>query len=398
MGSTSTGRVSVQFRVLGENELRRESMRFNDLWDRSRVALPTTRAEHVLKWRQAYCDSGELLTVFVEQESVLVAALVIVRDRLGPISIGKLPTNSWQPSGELLLDESQDHEQSIDALIAGLQSLRLTCFDFGIMLPGTRRWRLFLEGLKRADVAHAVAPRFDVALVDAAASWQDQAKAWSANHRRRVKRNEKLLQSSELSVDLHSLEPRLQNATMLDILWRLEAKSWKGARGDSVEQRPALVEFYRQQAQLLSEAHRENISARIAILRHNAKPIAAIYSWLSCDVCHLWKTGYDPDFAQISPGSLLLQEVIRAGVETGECRLFNLMGEMSAAHASWATRTFEVGRLLFQGNSGVGRAAISAYRAIRRLRGREEWRATSISEPWPLELSVNAPVESAACR
>ncbi len=391
--------LGVEFCILGEDELRLESARFDELWERSRVALPTARAAHVLHWQAKFGDQRQpLRTVVVEHEGKWVAALAMAPGKIGPLSAGRLPTNPWQPSGELLLDEESDCDRAIDSLIEGMLSLKLSLFDFGIILPGTKRWHSFFAGLKRRSLVHSIAPRFEVGLVDCARDWQAQGSSWSPNHRRRVKRNQKMLDSRELSVEFLPIGESGQNLALLEILWRLEAKSWKGEVGGAVEHQPVLVEFYRNQAMLLAEAKSDDVSANVAILRREGEPIAAIYYWLAKGVCHLWKTAYDPASSEISPGSLLLQEVLRTQIESGDCRLFNLMGEISAAHASWATRKFEVGRLLFHGDSGIGRAAVEGYRAIRRLRGRPEWRAGEMSEPWPRELTANAPLEFADCR
>lgn len=385
--------------ILSKDELRRESTRFDELWERSRVALPTARAAHLLHWQEQFGDKRQPLhAIVVIHDGRWVAALPMTAAKFGPLSFGRLPTNHWQPSGELLLDETIECDRAIDSLIDGLLTLKLSLFDFGIILPGTNRWNCFIAGLKRRRLAHSISPRFEVGLVDCSRDWQAQASNWSPNHRRRVKRNQKMLDSSELSVEFHTIGDRGHNLAMLEILWRLEAKSWKGEVGGAVEHQPSLIEFYRNQAMHLAEAKNDQISANVAILRREGQPIAEIYYWLAKGVCHLWKTAYDPASAEISPGSLLLQEVLRTQIESGDCRLFNLMGEISAGHASWATRKFEVGRLIFQGNSGMGRAAVAGYRVIRRLRGRPEWRPGEMSEPWPRELAASAPLEFADCR
>lgn len=384
----------MQFRVLSKDELRRESARFNDLWARSCVALPTARAEHVLHWHEMFGSNAKRLqNAVVEQDGRWLASLAFVQSRIRPFHVAQLPTNPWQPSGELMLDEDCDTRQAIDLLLTGLTSLKVSVFDFGVILPGTMRWGCLFEALASQDVAHCIAPRFDVALIDCARDWQVQSQTWSANHRRRVKRNQKLLDASDLEVRSHTLRADHESLALLDELWRLEALSWKGHRGDAVEGDPKLVNFYREQAALLSEASSEGITASVSVLRRRNQPVAAIYYWQSKDVCHLWKTAYDPAAAEFSPGSLLLQETLRQQIERGDCRLFNLMGEMSPAHASFATRKFDVARLIFSGNCGFGRAAVAAYRAIRHLRGRPAWQPSALSEPWPLSTTSAAPVE-----
>lgn len=384
----------MQFHVLESDDLRREVTRFNDLWSRSRVALPTARAEHVLHWQKAFAAGGSRLrAAVIEDQGQWLAALAFTERRRGLIRVAELPTNPWQPSGELLIDEEAITRQAIDLFLNGLRSLKIAILDFGVILPNTERWRTIIDSLACQKAAHCIVPRFDVALVDCAANWQTQSATWSTNHRRRVKRNQKLIDANHLKVQFHTLGADRESISLLDEMWRLEALSWKGAQGDAVAHDSMLVDFYREQAVLLSEASNARVSSHIALLKREDQPLAAMYYWKSKDVCHLWKTAYDPTAAELSPGSLLLQEVLRSHIDQGDCRLFNLMGEMSPAHASFATGKFEVARLLFAGNWGIGRAAVAAYRAIRRLRGKPQWQPGALGEPWPLSTSLSSPAE-----
>jgi CelD/BcsL family acetyltransferase involved in cellulose biosynthesis len=389
-------RFFVRYTHLSIEEFRSNAARYNALWRASRVSIPTARAEHVLHWAESFLGGKQSLSaVVVEDAGEWVAALPVIDRRGGLLRVVDLPTNPWQPSGELLLDESADVKRAIETLVDGLQSLRRSIFDFSIILPQTGRWQSFLRTLERQGIGYSVAPRFDVGLMDVCTDWKSQSGWWSANHRRRVKRNQKLVNDSpELSFDFHQLNGSAESAGVLDALWRLEVKSWKGEQGDAVLNNPDLVQFYRLQASLMSTTDANDVSAHVAILRHQAKPIAAIYYWIAKEVCHLWKTAYDPAAAEWSPGSLLLQEVLRRGVGTQGCRLFNFMGPMSGAHASWATRRFEVGRLVFHGRSGAGRAAVKLYGAIRRLQGRATWKLGDICEAAP----IDAPAPEAVCR
>lgn len=386
----------MRFAAIPLEEFSANATRFNALWQASRVSIPTARAEHVSHWAKAFLKRNQSLSaLIVEDAGVWVAALPLLSHQRWPLRTANLPTNPWQPSGELLLDESCDQIQVVETLLDGLQSLQCSIFDLPIILPQTGRWQALITALARRRIAHSVVPRFEVGLMDVAADWKSQNAVWSVNHRRRVKRYQKRIDDSpELSFDFHRLDGAPQSAGVLEAVWRLEAKSWKGDRGDAVANHPDLVNFYREQSSLFTQTTSEEISAHVAILRHRAKPIAAIYFWNAKEVCHLWKTAYDPAAADLSPGSLLLQEVLRRGVENQTCRLFNFMGPMSGAHSSWTTRKFGVGRLVFHGNSGAGRAAVKLYGAIRRLRGRELWKQGSIHEAMPLD----APALEDACR
>lgn len=393
----------MRVRIWNPDELRRRAKAWNALWRVSGVALPTTRAELLLLWLETFAPGKPFAAVVVEQDDRLLAGLPLIAQKgistkLG-LCLGSLTTNFWQPSGELLLDESAG-DGALPLLLEGLDQLGWPLFEFATIPSQTAAWRRFRDALLKQGGAAEISPRFEIVLVDAASDWGRQAEGWSQNHRRRVKRQEKLLnQTGEIEVAFHELHDDTASEALLDLHWEIEGRSWKGTEGGAVIKDPQLVEFYHRQRKLLaSEASGADSRVWLAVLRRHGHPIASLYYWDAKGVRHLWKTAYDPEAASLSPGSLVLHAVLRRGVEQQECRLFNFMGPAQPSHYSWATRKLEVDRMLLAGRSVAGRAAVGLYRALRRLRRKPQWAPGPLCEPRPLQPSISVPAEIALCR
>ena len=90
-------------------ELRAAASDWDDLWRRSEVTFPTMRAELLAQWIEHFAAGAEFHAIAVQQEGRWVAALPIVRRKIGRlINAGVLPCNEWSSSGECLLDFSAD--------------------------------------------------------------------------------------------------------------------------------------------------------------------------------------------------------------------------------------------------------------------------------------------------
>jgi CelD/BcsL family acetyltransferase involved in cellulose biosynthesis len=111
----------------------------------------------------------------------------------------------------------------------------------------------------------------------------------------------RLREAGEVSV------ARTRDPAALDDVLALEGRSWKGARGTAIAADARLRAFYGRVAGWA--ARRDGL--RIAVLRLDGRPLAAVLAFEEDGVLHLVKAGYDPAFARFSPGQLLLQDVLR---------------------------------------------------------------------------------------
>ncbi|MFK7852569.1 MAG: GNAT family N-acetyltransferase [Granulosicoccus sp.] len=125
--------------------------------------------------------------------------------------------------------------------------------------------------------------------------------------RRNLKRlKSKLAEKGEVSAQWVSAKEELGGAFAL--FSQLEASGWKAQRSHStaIAHNPELLAFYKQ---LLTPEY-PGLDPVITLLWIDDRCIAAQYALRTATTLSLLKIAYDEDYAQYSPGSLLLQNVI----------------------------------------------------------------------------------------
>ena len=91
----------------------------------------------------------------------------------------------------------------------------------------------------------------------------------------------------------------------------LEASGWKGRARTAMAVDRYRAAFVREAAHRLAE----NDLCRVHALHLDGKPIASLVVFVESGVGYTWKTAYDEDYAQFSPGTLLMIEVTRTHLE-----------------------------------------------------------------------------------
>lgn len=113
----------------------------------------------------------------------------------------------------------------------------------------------------------------------------------------------------------------------------LERAGWKGRAGTAIVQSPGTLGFYSTLALLGAQLG----WLRLSFLRLSGRAIAFDYA-LECGTSHLaLKTSYDEGFANVSPGQLLTEEVVRSCIRRrlGE---FDLLGDESPSKMEWTQK------------------------------------------------------------
>ncbi|ABE62358.1 conserved hypothetical protein [Nitrobacter hamburgensis X14] len=86
---------------------------------------------------------------------------------------------------------------------------------------------------------------------------------------------------------------------------KLEAASWKGARGTALLCNAADATFARQMVAALAERG----NASVALLRVDGRAIAAQVLMYCGTTAYTWKTAFSSDYAKYSPGALLIDRI-----------------------------------------------------------------------------------------
>lgn len=112
----------------------------------------------------------------------------------------------------------------------------------------------------------------------------------------------------------------------------VENNSWKAAAGTSILQSQELVDFYTRLCERLSkpgwlEWH---------FLNTDEKTISAHLSIMFSTTLAIWKIGYDDDYKKYSPGSILMEDVIKRACSCENTHEVNMMTDMPW-HDNWKT-------------------------------------------------------------
>jgi CelD/BcsL family acetyltransferase involved in cellulose biosynthesis len=340
-------------------ELRAAASDWDDLWRRSEVTFPTMRAELLAQWIEHFAADAEFHAIAVQQDGRWVAALPIVRRKIGRlIKAGVLPCNQWSSSGECLLDFSADVKQVLHLLLDALKECNLPLLWLDEAILETARWQVFMQAVADCRLNNVVRPRWQVGRLHIDGDWKACQAGWSRKHRQHMAWSARHL-AREGKVRLVLLSQFAPDETVMWMQRALEIENlgWKCRSGGSVISVPGMSEFFiRQALQLAAWGQLE-----LAFLQCGGRPIALCYGQSAKGVFHSAKVGYDPRYARYSPGQLLRYFLLeRFYAEPGRAAI-DFLGPMTEAHAHWRPDTYTVARFAVALNP-IGRMALWAYK------------------------------------
>jgi len=352
-------------------EIRAIAPAWDRLWERSEVAMPTARAELVAQWLEHFAPTATLCVLVVEHGDELAAALPLAaKRRQGLLAAGDLTWNCWSPNGEFLLDPSADAPAVLGILAEAVQGAPWPLLWLAFVSLESRRWQSLLGAFDRLGLWTNARPHYRIGQVELAGRFANYEAGRSANLRRSLRKDLRRLERDG-PVELRlwrqfaagEVEQRLRRA------FEIEHRSWKRDGGQTVLDTPGMLEFYCRQARQLAEWG----SLQIAFLEHRGRPIAYEVGWVAKGVYHSFKVSYDADYRAFGPGHLLRWRLIEALFDQRDVQVVDYQGPLTEALASWATRSYAIGRLLVTPPRLAGRALAAGYRTlapvVRRLRG-----------------------------
>lgn len=336
---------------------------WNDLWQRSQSARPTSRAEQLALWCERFAGSS-FGSIVVGDGERLVAALPLTQSQRWPVSVLRNPGNSWTPAGELLVDVDESSPAVVAPLVDGLikQARGLVWLDG--LIQGCPFTQTLLSECSARGISQSVRSRFDVPLVEIKGTWGAFLASRSRNVRRQLRAVARRAQAIG-GIELQRYEaasPR-QAESLARECFNLEASGWKGQAESAVLNSPIATEFFLAQAcQLAADGQ-----LAIAVLRHRGDLIAFEYGWQTHGVRGVLKIGYHQRYARLSPGQLLRYRLLSELFGEGTVRWIDFLGPGSRATRAWATHHYEVGRVICALNSPIARLALTACQTKRTL-------------------------------
>lgn len=364
-------------------ELRADVARWDRLWWESETSIPTARAAAVAQWCRQFAPNLPARFLAVAEGERYVAALPLVEQRLaGLIRVGALPTNPWLSCGDLLAAapvDSPETTAALDLLVAGMHRLvPWSLLWLNEASLGQPHWRALIAALNRSGSVHDVRGWAEVGRLAIGADWPAYRASWSRRHRQRWMRQRRRLEALG-PLRLRRVRPRTPDEleSALREAMTIEHRSWKGRCGTSVFSTPAMFGYFLAQSKPLAIEGR----VELAFLQVGDEPVAFIYGLHGKGVFHSCKIGYEPQWADYSPGQvlrgLLLEELFAERARDGthdreRVAAIDFQGELTSAHRAWRPESYTVGRLAI-GLGPTGRTLLRLFRALRPVIRSARW-------------------------
>jgi len=145
-------------------------------------------------------------------------------------------------------------------------------------------------------------------------TWQDFLKSKSKNFRRTIKRKENYITDSNFLkiYQVNNPNPEIIKSTVFEV----SKKSWQGGEGFSVSSTKEGQDFY------LYLTGQDDINMELTYINFGDKCIAYLLGFIQDRIYHAFDTGYDPEYAEYSPGLLLHYHVLK-NISMHNCNEFN---------------------------------------------------------------------------
>jgi CelD/BcsL family acetyltransferase involved in cellulose biosynthesis len=349
---------AVHIRSLGE--LRAAATAWDDLWRRSDATLPTARAETLAAFVEHFTPRAGFLALVIEEHGRWLAALPWVEGRVARVlPAAKLPSNEWPGGGDLLWDLAAADPRSVGRLlVAEIRKLPWPLLWLEGVTPERTSWRTLLDCLAEAGVPADLGVRWLSGRLTIRHDWEAFRRSWSRGHRQRMAaRLRRLAGLGPVEFQLHAHLPPDEVEACLRRGFQVEDRGWKGAAGTAVLHTPGMFDFFLRQSQWLAAWGQ----LELALLVCAGRPIAFCYGVSAKGVFHSCKIGYDPAYAELSPGLLLQHHLLEHFAADRRRLAVDYLGPLTEYHRHWRPEAYAVGRLAVAPGR-LGRIALAGYR------------------------------------
>jgi CelD/BcsL family acetyltransferase involved in cellulose biosynthesis len=267
------------------------------------------------------------------------------------------PTNEHTPAFDVVAAD----DAAVRAVAGALFAARVRTLTLG-RLAGEGAGRAALEASgAEAGYRTAVTPVARSPYIACTATLEDHERGLGRNLRHDVQRRQRrLCEEGAVTIDVTHGGANL--AGLLDEGFRVEALSWKGARGTAIASDARTLRFYDAVARWASARG----WLRLAFLRLDGRAIAFQFDLEAGRTYYSLKIGYDPTFDRYSPGKLLAYAMVARAVSTG-LATYELLGTDEPWKDRWTSTVREYVRLDAYAPSPAGAASWAVATHGRRL-------------------------------
>lgn len=356
---------------------------WDDLWQRSSVAIPTTRCELVAHWIEQFSGERNFKAVLVREAGELVCALPLVLHRRKEVipAVG-LPNNEWSPHGDLLLDEGSSVPEVLDALLQVMGPFRHRLLWFEGINRAEPRWQAFLAALERASWQVSTHELDAIGTIDLTPDWETYSQSLSRNSRHNNRRSlKKLNAEGDLTLrretfagdhfDADALDARLQQVL------EVENRSWKGPLGTTILRAPGMWPFF----QKIAHHCAGHDMFELDTLELNGEPVAFEFGYRGKGTFFCHKISFDEQYSAAGPSRALRQLQVQQFFADGDIALVDYMGPITPAVESWANGSYTCSRLVAATPNWWSRLWFAQYK---RYRLRQDLKAEQEASPQEL--------------
>lgn len=140
---------------------------------------------------------------------------------------------------------------------------------------------------------------------------------------RRIERSGKL--------EIVSVRGSLTTVDAFDDFLRIEASGWKGQQGTAISCDTGTLSFWRDMFLLQSE----EMHAEVNLMKLDGQAIAGQLCLVSNRTCYVHKIAYDEAYKRLSPGQLLIEDLLRRSCENSDIDEVSVVSDASW-HSDWS--------------------------------------------------------------
>jgi CelD/BcsL family acetyltransferase involved in cellulose biosynthesis len=322
-------------------------------------------------WGAAFVPQAGIGAVAVEKGDELVGIAPVVGRRSG----WAYPADIHTPTASLPAASGEARAALVDGLLRErpgevlIPMLRAADPVFAVL-----RERAPAHGYRALEIPRGRSPVLHLDGVD------DGLSSLSRKRRKELRRLRRRLEDrGALTVATLVGADRLE--ATVDEAVALEARQWKGAAGTAIASDPRTERWIR----LLCREAAATGSLRLVTLRLDGRLIAFAIGLNGPRANHSLKSGFDPDFADYSPGHLVTAAEIDRAIADGVER-FEFLGGMEPYKRAWTDDADELVSVALVPRGARGAPAHVRYGPVRRMRCRASTHVLTrrfVSWPFP---------------
>jgi CelD/BcsL family acetyltransferase involved in cellulose biosynthesis len=307
---------------------------------------PMLAHEWFRAWWEAFGEGRDLLVLRLRAGDRLVGIAPLMRSRERyygiPCRILSLITNGHSNRAEVIVGEQPEAclRAVVEFIRRHARRWDIAELDF---LPVEGATARFLRSSASAfGLASVEYPSHTSPWIDLSGDWDAYYRTRDGHFRRNLKNREKRLAGLG-PIQYEESPPVIEG--VLEEMFAVGERSWKGEEQTAIGSTPALRRFYARLAELCHPHGRVSLH----LLRVGGKPIAFHYSLRNARGLYLLKTEYDAEYRTYSPGHQLQRRVLERCVAEG-LEEFDFLGPEMLWKRDWTDRVREHVRiLLFHG-------------------------------------------------